>query len=171
MTTTTTMPRLNLAMDDTALRLTRDEQARVLAKTRADARYACRYIMGLHRVSGNDLVGRAKSFGGRYHNTRLAVHARCADLGIQLIEVIGRHGCRSIWSVDALAVHFGVPEPRRRSRRRADDQLVIDALAAVAAGTARQRVARELGVAVSTVRRWCRRAGIVRGMRAVEFMP
>jgi hypothetical protein len=132
-TMTTTMPRLNLAMDDTSLNLTRAEQARVLGQTRTDA--------------------------------------RCAQLGIPLVEVIGRHGCRSIWSVDALAVHFGVPEPRRRYRRRADDQLVIDALDDVGAGTPYQRVARQLGVAVSTVRRWCRRAGIVRGMRAVEFMP
>jgi hypothetical protein len=110
-TTTTTMPRLQLAIDDTALNLTRDEQALVLDATRSDARYAYRYIMGLQRVSGADLVGRAKSFGGSYHSTRLAVHARCAQLGIQLIEVIGRHGCRSIWSVDALAAHFGVSEP------------------------------------------------------------
>jgi transposase-like protein len=63
-----------------------------------------------------------------------------------------------------------VNKPRRR-RRRTDDQLVIDALTAVAAGAPYRRVARDLGVAVSTLRRWCRRAGIVRGMHAVEFMP
>jgi hypothetical protein len=62
-------------------------------------------------VSGNDLIGKAKSYGGRYHAMRQTIHARCAQLGIQLIEVIGRHGCRSIWSVDALADHFGVSEP------------------------------------------------------------
>jgi hypothetical protein len=109
--TTTTMPRLNLAIRDTHLNLTRDEQARVLGKTRADAIYAQSYIEGRQQVSGADLVGKAKDWGGSYYNTRLAVHARCAQLGIPLIEVIGRHGCRSIWSVDALAAYFGVREP------------------------------------------------------------
>jgi hypothetical protein len=110
-TTTTTMPRLTLAIDDTALNLTRDEQALVLDVTRSDARYARSYIRGLHRVSGADLIGKAKAWSGRYYEMRQTIHTRCADLGIPLVEVIGRHGCRSIWSVDALAAHFGVSEP------------------------------------------------------------
>jgi hypothetical protein len=105
------MPRLNLTIRNTRLNLTDAEQTAVLAKTRSDASYAQSYIEGRQQVSGADLVGKAKDWGGRYHATRFAVHARCAQLGIQLIEVIGHHGCRSIWSVDALAAYFGVPDP------------------------------------------------------------
>ncbi|MBU6367922.1 MAG: hypothetical protein KJT01_17035, partial [Gemmatimonadetes bacterium] len=69
------------------------------------------YLGGYCRPSGSDLIGRARQYGGHYHRSRQRVEALLAAAGVELVEVIGAHGRRSLWSPDALARHLQVVPP------------------------------------------------------------
>jgi len=86
-------------LHSTVLNLTTDEVHRVPVR----GQYQADFVRGVASVSGSDLTGRARSYGGRYRASRQAVLDAAQAAGVELVEVIGHGGRRSIWSVDALA--------------------------------------------------------------------
>jgi hypothetical protein len=100
---------LRLAIRETTLRLTPAELARVLPRIRRGS-YGPAFASGLQLVSGADLRGKANKYGHSYEVVRASVLRVIRAAGIPLVDVIGQHGARSIWSVDALAAEFGVPQ-------------------------------------------------------------
>lgn len=105
---TVALPRLlRLDIDDTALNLTGEQETKILDVLPLRASYMRAFAEGRHRVSGADLSGKASKYGGRYAASRGRVMCHVESLGIQLVEVRGRHNAKSLWSWDALLVFLG----------------------------------------------------------------
>lgn len=85
---------------DTALHLTQDEIA--LVQPFVNGSYEIAFLRGLQSVSGSDLQGTARKFGAQYHHSRIVTLRTIAKQGIELVEVVGQYGSRSIWSPAAL---------------------------------------------------------------------
>jgi hypothetical protein len=96
------MPTIHYPLLSTSLNLTPAEAQRIPVR----GRYQADFLHGLAAVSGSDLTGRARSYGARYFASRFAVIEAAQAAGIELVEVIGHGGRRSVWSVDALAALF-----------------------------------------------------------------
>lgn len=100
---------IRLTTDDKYLHVTSSDVARVPdAAWNRWGRYQRDYVGGRYRVSGSDLRGRAKSYGPGYWRSRRAVERALAAAGVELVPVVGNQGQVSLWSVDALALHFEV---------------------------------------------------------------
>lgn len=69
-----------------------DAQNRALALCRGE--YQRGLILGRHALSGADLEGKARSYGGRYLRSRQALLARLDAAGVPHNEVIGKRGKR-----------------------------------------------------------------------------
>lgn len=96
----------------TSLQVTPAEIAAAKAASpRPLGRYQRLYLTGYYRPSGSDLIGTARKYGGHYRRSRQRVEALLAAAGVDLVEVIGAHGRRSLWSLDALARHLQVSPP------------------------------------------------------------
>lgn len=90
-------------LDATSLVLTEDELSTVLSALPRRSTYARDYARGRCRVSGADLVGKARQYGARYHASRRTVEALAVSVAGELIRVEGRHGAVSLWSPSALS--------------------------------------------------------------------
>lgn len=102
-------PVIRFPLTVTSLQVTPAEIAAAKAVApRPLGRYQRLYLTGYYRPSGSDLIGRARQYGGHYHRSRQRVEALLAAAGVDLVEVVGTHGRRSLWSPAALARHLGV---------------------------------------------------------------
>ena len=90
-------------LEATSLVLTDDELTAVLDRLPRRSTYARDYAQGRCRVSGADLVGKARQYGARYHASRQVVEALAVSVAGELIRVEGRHGAVSLWSPSALS--------------------------------------------------------------------
>ena len=92
----------------TTLELTASERAELLALIPARFTYQRRFASGWQRISGSDLKGKARKFGGKYMRSQRTVFDALAFLGVPLVQIRGFRGAVSIWSASALADHFNV---------------------------------------------------------------
>lgn len=97
---------LNLDIRFTTLQITQDEYDSLVDELPTRARYQREYLQGVAKVSGSDLRGSAREYGGSYHRSRKTVERFVENAGIRLVAVTGRSGARSLWSLDALLEHF-----------------------------------------------------------------
>lgn len=90
-------------LSETSLVLTEAELTAVLYRLPRRSTYARDYARGQCRVSGADLVGKARQYGARYFASRRTVEALAAAVAGELIRIEGRHGAVSLWSPSALS--------------------------------------------------------------------
>ena len=93
-------------LEATSLVLTEDELATVLSALPRRSTYARDYARGRCRVSGADLVGKARQYGARYYASRKTVESLAVSVAGELIRVEGRHGAVSLWSPSALSLEL-----------------------------------------------------------------
>ena len=96
------MTTIRIPLRSTKMHLTAAERSVVLGALGRAGTYQHGYTHGHYSVSGADLVGLARKYGGKYRTSRESVHAACQRVGIELVEVRGYRGARSVWSSDAL---------------------------------------------------------------------
>ena len=96
------MDTIFIPLRSTKMHLTEAERSTVIGAMGKAGAYQSGYMHGHYSVSGADLVGLARKYGRKYRTSRESVHAACQRVGIELIEVRGYRGARSVWSSDAL---------------------------------------------------------------------
>lgn len=71
-----------------------DEAAAAAAVKLARGEYQRGLLSGYYALSGADLKGKAKKYGGHYARSRGAVLARVRAAGIKVGEIVGSHNKR-----------------------------------------------------------------------------
>ena len=96
------MSTIRIPLRSTKMHLTEAVRSTVIGAMGRAGTYQHGYLRGYYSVSGADLAGLARKYGGKYRTSRESVHAACQRAGIELVEVRGYRGARSVWSSDAL---------------------------------------------------------------------